>query len=83
LGDQKIAESLRHFDRLYPQTNGESALQQLQIQLAAPLPYDLEGINLGEYKNLAPRWQNWEAVKAECIQCAILIFDEIIGTEAV
>jgi hypothetical protein len=25
------------FDRLYPQPNGESALQQLQIQLAHPL----------------------------------------------
>lgn len=82
LEDMGIAESLRHFDRLYPQANRESALHQLQIQLAAPLPYDLEGMNLGEYKNLAPRWQNWEAVKAECIHCAMLIFDEIIGTEA-
>jgi len=83
LGDRGIAESLRHFDQLYPQPNGESALQQLQIQLAVPLPYDLEGINLVEYKNLTLRWQNWEAVKAECIHCAMLIFDEIIGAEAI
>lgn len=80
-GDEQIADALRHFDRLYPQPNGESPLQQLQIQLASPLPYDLEAMNLSEYKNLALRWQNWANVKAECVHCAMLIFDQIIGLE--
>jgi len=39
----------------------------LQIQLANPLPYDLEELNLAEYKNLAPRWHDWQAVKAACV----------------
>lgn len=55
MGDEKVVEALRHFDQLYPQPNAESALQQLQVQLANPLPYDLEDLNLAEYKNLAPR----------------------------
>jgi len=80
-GDERIAVALRHFDRFYPQPNGESALQQLQIQLATPLPYDLDEMNLSEYKNLTPRWQNWADVKTECIHCAMLIFDRVIGTE--
>jgi len=70
-------EALRNFDELYPQPNGESALQQLQIQLAAPLPFDLEGVDLGEYKLLAPEWQDWERVRAACMNCAVMIFDHI------
>jgi hypothetical protein len=81
MGSEQVAAALRPFDRLYPQPNEESALQQLQIQLANPLPYDLEGLNLAEYKNLAPRWRNWLVVKAACAECATLIFDRIVGPE--
>jgi hypothetical protein len=79
LGAEKVVAALQSFDRLYPQPNDESALQQLQIQLANPLPYDLEELNLAEYKNLAARWRNWQAVKADCADCALLIFDRIVG----
>lgn len=81
MGAEKMVEALRPFDRLYPQPNDESALQQLQIQLAEPLPYDLEELNLAEYKNLDPRWRDWDAVKAACADYAILIFDRIVGLE--
>jgi hypothetical protein len=79
MGDQGVIAALQSFDRLYPQPGGESALQQLQIQLANPLPYDLEELNLAEYKNLEPRWHDWRAVKNACIHYAILIFDHIVG----
>jgi len=82
LGDEKTVGALRPFDRLYPQPNEESALQQLQIQLANPLPYDLEELNLVEYKNLDPRWHDWEQVKSACARLAVLIFDWIVGLEA-
>jgi Nucleotidyl transferase AbiEii toxin, Type IV TA system len=81
MGEEKVVEALQHFDRLYPQPNEESALQQLQIQLANPLPYDLEGVHLAEYKRLDPRWHDWMTVKAECTNCATLIFDRITGLE--
>jgi hypothetical protein len=81
MGNEKMIEALQIFDRLYPQPNEESALQQLQIQLASPLPYDLEGLSLAEYKNLDPRWQNWEAVKTACAGYAMLIFDQIVGLD--
>ncbi|MGB8262015.1 MAG: nucleotidyl transferase AbiEii/AbiGii toxin family protein [Terracidiphilus sp.] len=80
-GDDAAIAALRSFDRLYPQPNGESALQQLQVQLAAPLPYDLDEVNLAEYKQLAPEWRNWTAVQAACVHSAILIFDRIAGCE--
>jgi hypothetical protein len=81
IGAEKMVKALRPFDRLYPQPNEESALQQLQIQLANPLPYDLEELNLAEYKNLDPRWRDWQTVKAMCADCATLIFDHIVGVE--
>jgi hypothetical protein len=81
LGDERIVAALRRFDWLYPQPNEESALQQLQIQLADPLPYDLEAMDLSEYKNLAPRWHHWQEVKTMAMRCAMLIFDQIVGLE--
>ncbi len=79
LGEGRTLEALRSFDDLYPQANGESALQQLQIQLAEPLPFDLDTLDLAEYKNVSPRWQRWESVRESCQRCATLIFDGILG----
>jgi hypothetical protein len=81
MGADKVAAALTHFDRLYPQPNDESAIQQLQIQLANPLPYDLEEVNLAEYKHLDVRWQDWRAVRTACADCATLIFDRIVGLD--
>jgi hypothetical protein len=83
MGDRDVAVALQPFDRLYQQSNGESPLQQLQAQLANVLPYDLKETELNEYKNLAPRWHDWQAVKAACSHIATTIFDRVcdIGTE--
>ena len=82
LGDESVASALHSFDRLYPQDNGESALQQLQVQLANALPYDLEDIELSEYKNLDPRWHDWHAVKAACAHLSTVIFDRVCDMNA-
>ncbi len=79
MGTDRVMNSLRPLDELYPQPTGESALQQLQIQLAEPLPFDLDGMNLSEYKNLAPQWQSWDRVRSACAEWATLIFDRITG----
>lgn len=79
MSNDDVADSLRRFDELYPQPGDESALQQLIVQLANPLPYDLEATNLPEYRNLAPRWHDWGAVKAECVRLSVLIFNGVEG----
>lgn len=83
LGDEGSVQALRRFDELYPQENGESALQQLEIQLANPLPYDLDEVmpELSEYKNLDPRWHDWDTVKSVCAHLASTLFDKISGLE--
>ena len=80
LGEEQTASALRKLDELYPQPNEESALLQLQIQLASPLPYDLEETKLGEYKNLASRWHAWSNVRAACVRCATAVFDCVSPT---
>lgn len=78
MGDESVALALQSFDQLYRQQSGESPLQQLQVQLANALPYDLEETELSEYKNLDPRWHDWPTVKAACSHLATVIF----GTSA-
>lgn len=79
IGDEGVAKALLSFDALYPQESGESPLQQLQVQLATPIPYDLDEAapQLHEYKNLDPRWHDWEIVKATCARIAAVIFDRV------
>ncbi len=72
LEDDGVLSALSKFDELYPQSNGESPLQQLQIQLANPLPYDLDETDLTEYKSLVPAFQDWNRVKEICVRLSLL-----------
>lgn len=80
MGPKKIIGSLRKFSRFYPQEGGKSALLQLQIQLANPMPYDLKGMNLSTYKGLNPKWHDWTAVKSVARVVSSLIFDHALET---
>jgi hypothetical protein len=77
LGPQETLQALADFDRLYPQPSGESALQQLHVQLANPLPYDLEQTDLTEYRQLHPRWQDWNRVKEICASLSADLFGRL------
>lgn len=83
MGDNAVAEALQSFDRLYRQENGESPLQQLQIQLANALPYDLEETGPGEYKSLDSRWHDWRVVKTACTHLSSVIFDKACEMDTV
>lgn len=75
MSDAAVVEALQRFDEIYPQPNSQSALQQLQIQLAKPLPYDLEATQLNEYKDLVPRWHNWSNVEAVAARVSDLLLE--------
>ena len=82
MGNERVAASMQSFDRLYLQDSGESPLQQLHVQLANPLPYDLEETNLSEYKNLDTRWHDWQTVKSVCKRLTTAIFDILCVMES-
>ena len=75
VGDTATAIAFEHFDRLYPQDSGESALQQMLAQLSSPRPYDLDGTALSEYNHLEPRWHDWDAIRTVCAHAATVVFD--------
>src|SRR5215218_2430280 len=77
IGLARVKEALDSLDQLYPQTSGESALQQLQVQLANPMPYDLETTDLREYRRLDPKWHDWNRVKEICATIAAELFERL------
>jgi len=81
LGLEETVQALGTFDELYPQPNGESPLQQLQIQLANPLPYDLDAARLPEYRHLAPQWHDWETIRRASADVATAIFERLSPRE--
>ena len=84
MGHERVADALRSFDKMYAQSNGESPLMQLQVQLASAMPYDLDEMEpaLSEYKNLHARWHDWATVKAACASTSTLIFDQLGDSSA-
>ena len=82
LGDDATGQALRPFDRLYPQDNGESPLQQLQAQLANPVPYDLDESTLAGYRHLDPKWDDWNSVKVTCARVADVTFEYVCDAGA-
>lgn len=64
------ADALASLDALYPQANGASPFQQLLVQLASPMPFDLDGTDLTEYKRLVPEWQDWDKIRSFCGELA-------------
>jgi len=77
LGKTAVAAAMRNLDRFYPQSGGESSLQQLLVQLVDPRPYDLEEGRLAEYKHLKPRWHDWKKVRSACADLANSLFDSL------
>ena len=74
LSDTAVLAALAPMDRLYPQEEDRGAVRhQLMRQLAMPRPYDLDSLNLAEYKGLVPAWRDWATVVAQCRRVATLM----------
>jgi hypothetical protein len=41
------------------------------------MPYDLKDVDLSEYKNLDPRWHDWNAVTSATAHLGVVIFDHV------
>lgn len=72
-GTARAAAALSDIDNYYADQHriGDGVASQLARQLADPRPKDLSTTrNLAQYKNLAARWQDWEAVVVACRELA-------------
>jgi len=75
LGMDEVVKALGSFDELYPQPGGQSAMQQLIVQLNAPSPYDLDQVELSQYRALAAPWTDWTEVVKQCAAVAAALLD--------
>ena len=68
MGIEAAGKALWNMDELYPQKNGNAWIvrTQLVMQLAAPPPYDLDSVDLAEYKGVHPPFDRWDHVAEVC-----------------
>jgi hypothetical protein len=68
MGMEAAGKALRPMDALYPQRNGDAwaVRAQLIMQLAEPPPYDLDQVDLAEYKGVRPPLDQWAHVAEVC-----------------
>jgi hypothetical protein len=78
LTDMAILAALAPMDRLYPQPEDPGAVRyQLMRQLAMPRPYDLDTVDLTEYKALIPEWRDWATVVEQCSRVGTLMANAV------
>jgi len=78
LGDQKVVDALEKFDRYYQDVYRGSEvapLNQLARQLAEPKPYDLDEIDIADYKGIATPLDRWENISEVCTRVSALLSD--------
>ena len=65
-------------DDYYADQRGPGGAQiatQLAKQLAEPVPYNLDTVDLQHYRQLTPRWRDWSVVTSACGELAGGILD--------
>ena len=48
---------------------------QLLKQLSDPRPYDLAETSLAEYRELQPKWQEWQTIADQCRTVGVALMD--------
>ncbi|AVL71162.1 hypothetical protein CEQ07_06855 [Oligella urethralis] len=54
----------------------------ITLPLTNPLPYDLDDVDLSEYKSIADEWKNWEYVKEHAIKVSHWILDSELDKDS-
>lgn len=58
---------------------GARIAAQLAKQLAEPVPYDLDAVDLEHYRRLTPRWRDWAVVARACAELAGDVLEAAAG----
>ena len=83
MSDTAVLAALAPLDHLYPQDGDPGAVRfQLMRQLALPRPFDLEGVDLAEYKGLIPAWRDWATVAEQCTRVGALMTSAVATRRA-
>ncbi|MGH3665498.1 MAG: hypothetical protein ACRDU8_05325 [Egibacteraceae bacterium] len=83
MGEEHAVDTLAVLDDYYADQRGETGARivtQVAKQLAEPLPYDRDDIDLGHYRELAARWRRWDNVADACRRLAWRLLDRAATT---
>ncbi len=77
LGLERSARALGRMNELYAEFAGEGGdmLTTVVVKLTHPEPYDLTDVDLSEYKGITPPWDDWRAVRAQCLSLATALME--------
>jgi hypothetical protein len=77
MGSEASHSALESMDALYPQNNGQGKAAewivrtQIVKQLREPKPYDLDEVDLQEYKGVKAPYDKWEHIEKVCKNLAM------------
>jgi hypothetical protein len=83
-GDERAAALVLELDDYYADQlgpGGRRIATQLAKQLAEPRPEDLSEVDLGTYRRLDRRWQDWNAVADACRRIATRVLEQVAEEE--
>ena len=82
MGIAAAGEALWRMDDLYPQRSGDvwAVRTQMVMQFAAPPPYDLDSVDLTEYKGVQAPFDRWDHVAAVCGQVSDWLLNTCVTT---
>lgn len=75
---ENLCAAMKSFDRLYPQDNGHSPLQQLVVQLGDPRPSPRDRQDWKRLGVRVPGWTDWDTVRAHCLEAAALLWENLM-----
>lgn len=66
MGDDDVLQTLLRSDARYGELQSNSAALEISKRLCDPKPFDLDSVDLRQYKGLAAEWQSWDKVAQTC-----------------
>jgi hypothetical protein len=85
LGEQQAVAVVLSMDDYYEDQlgpGGRRVATQVARQLAQPLPGDWSEVDLAAYRQLDPRWQEWQTVADSGRRIAVGVLEAVAGGEA-
>ncbi|MCY7346983.1 MAG: hypothetical protein LH614_12280 [Pyrinomonadaceae bacterium] len=78
--EQEVLDSLSKLDERYGELQTASVGLEVAKALTEAKPYDLDEVDLSEYKMLAADWRNWNKIEEICGRFGVLLGKKLIGS---
>ena len=68
-------------DERYGELQIHSVALEVAKTLSQPEPYDLDSIDLGDYKGIRPPWNDWQVTADACTRHGVTLAEALLSTE--